>query len=292
MNKAKGFLALLSAGLILGSFSVFIRLLSRDLDVYQQVLLRNLIALVVSIVLIVVLRRFISFKKVPKIYLLLYIFSSSIVFFLYTVAVLKTSVSTAIFGLYFASLIFSLVAGIVIFSEKVTPRKIVALVLVFLALLIYTWPISLQNLLQAGFLFGVGAGLAEGMANGFRKYLGDKVDRLVLVAMQGLGAFILGSVLTVSSGNFSIPSMSPMTLIVLLVFGMLLVAMSYLTLVGFSNFDLNLGTIVLSSELLFAPLFAAIIFVEIPTLTQILGGVLILLAIIVLNLNLGKSKNS
>ncbi len=291
MNSINGFFALLLAGATLGSFSIWIRFLNTDLGPYQQIVLRNIIALLLSFLLIFLLKRKIDFKQISKKYLLAYTFAFPLSIVFFTLAVVMGKIITAIFGLYLASFLLSLVIGILIFGEKVTLKKVFALMLVLIALLIYILPFSLHNLLDRGFLFGLCAGCAEAAANSFRKYLGGRLDKLVLVALQGAGALILGLILVLAAGQFNIPTVSIFSWIVLLIFGVLLVLMTYLTLVGFSNFDLNLGTVVVSSELFFGPFFAALIFSEFPTYPQIIGGILILIAIIVLNVNFKRVKS-
>lgn len=284
MNKVKGFFALLGAAAILGSFGIWIRILNQDLNVSQQIILRNLIALVLASLLIVVLKKSLDTKGVSRKHLFLYMFSFPTSIVLFTLAILNTQITTAIFGLYIASLVFSLIVGVVVFSEKITGQKMIALLMVLAALAVYNWPFSVDKFLNTGFILGLGAGLAEGAANSFRKYLGGKLDKTFLVAIQAAGALILGSILTLVSRDFGLPDISATGWVVLIIFGVLLLVMTYLTLVGFSNFDLNLGTIVISSELFFGSVFAAVFFAEIPTNFQIIGGFLILLAIGILNI--------
>ncbi|EKD57509.1 MAG: hypothetical protein ACD_57C00259G0003 [uncultured bacterium] len=286
MNKLKGFLALLLAGAMLGSFSIWIRFLNTDLGAFQQIVLRNIIAVLLSVLLILGFRRKIDFKQTPKKYLFAYTFAFPLSIVFFTLSVIMGKIITAIFGLYLASFMISLVVGITVFKEKVTFKKVFALALVLIALFVYTSPFSLNNFLDRGFLFGLLAGCAEAIANSFRKYLGGKLDKLVLVAIQGVGALILGVVLVVAVGQFSLPAVSTFNWSILFIFGSLLVLMTYLTLVGFSNFDLNLGTVVISSELFFGPFFAFLVFAEKPTTFQTIGAFLIIAAIVILNVNL------
>lgn len=292
VNKLKGFLALLAAGATLGSFSIWIRFLNTDLGPFQQIVLRNIIAVLLSILLILGFRRKIDFKQTPKKYLLAYTFAFPLSIVFFTLSVVMGKIITAIFGLYLASFMISLVVGITIFKEKVTLKKVFALVLVLVALFVYTSPFSPYNFLDRGFLFGVLAGCAEAVANSFRKYLGGKLDKLVLVAVQGVGALVLGIVLVVAVGQFSLPAVSAFNWFILFIFGSLLVLMTYLTLLGFSNFDLNLGTVVISSELFFGPFFAFLVFAEKPTTFQTIGALLIIAAIVILNVNLDVLKRT
>jgi drug/metabolite transporter (DMT)-like permease len=65
---------------------------------------------------------------------------------------------------------------------------------------------------------------------------------------------------------------------VLLLFGASLVSVSYLILKGFQSFDLNIGTVVLSSELVFGVILAFLVFAEKPRFVELAGGAIILAA--------------
>ncbi len=54
---------------------------------------------------------------------------------------------------------------------------------------------------------------------------------------------------------------------------------------GFQNFNLNLGSIVVSSELIFGPLFAVLILGEGLTTWEIVGGILVIAAIVISNID-------
>lgn len=73
---------------------------------------------------------------------------------------------------------------------------------------------------------------------------------------------------------------------VVLIFGLLLMLVHFLCTVGFQNFDLNLGTIVMSSEMIFTVIFGMIVFAEFPTILEIIGGIFISLSIVISNLKL------
>ena len=60
---------------------------------------------------------------------------------------------------------------------------------------------------------------------------------------------------------------------------------------GFQNFDLSLGAIILSSELIFALLIGLLIFGEKPLPKEIIGGLFVMTAVILPNLNLLSLKS-
>jgi drug/metabolite transporter (DMT)-like permease len=282
MKKLIGFSSLLLAAFIFGSMAILVRFLSADLTAYQQIGFRYSLGLVLAFGLIVLLKRKINLSKIPKKYLFLYAlaFPLSVVF--YTLSVYQTKVITTIFGLYAGSLLFSLLLGFLFFKEKMTLLKAVSLVTVFIGLLLYSYPFSLSQL-NAGFGLALLSGVMDAVANSFRKYLSGKTDRLVLASIPMVGGLLVAGVFMTAAHQLSFQTISPLSWVLGLVFGGLVLSISYLTLVGFQNFDLNLGTIILSSELFFGPALAFLFFRERPSFFELSGGVVIMIAIIIMN---------
>lgn len=290
MNRLKGFLALLACAVLFASFSIFVRILSNDLSAYQQIGFRNLIALVIGAFAVILSKQsFSSLADIPKKYTVLYTITFPIAVILYTLSVLEIKIVSTIFGLYLGALITSLFAGIIFFKEKITKMKLLSLILVSLGLIAYAYPFD-GSLLSVGFLLAVLSGVFDATANSFRKYLAGKVDRFVLVVLQMIGGLTVAAGLMVFAGQFTMPNISPTSWLVGGIFGLSLVAISYLTLVGFQNFDLNLGTVILSSELFFASVFALLFFGEISSFTELMGGTLIILATVVANWTIQKES--
>lgn len=288
MSKLKGFLALLSSGIIFGSFGIWIRLLNQELTVYQQIFLRSLIGFLLAALLVIILKQKWSLRGVKPLYVFLYatLFPVAIVFFVF--AMLNTRISTAIFAFYASSLLSSLIIGKIFFNDQMSAPKLFSLVLAFLGLGILSYPFALSSF-NWGFIFGVISGVFDTSTNGFKRMLSGKVDRFVLVATQMLGGVVISIILITLVKQSVLVPISFFTLVIATIFGLLLMLVSFLTLVGFKNFDLNLGTIVISSELVFATIFAALIFKEYPTAKDLIGGLFIAAGIVVSNLKLLKS---
>lgn len=283
-TKTKGFLTLLLAALIFSSFSIFARWLSVDLLAYQQILFRNSFGLVIGIIILMLSRQ--SFRSIAgtnKRLLVLYTLTFPISVILFTVSVLQTKVVITLFGLYSGALLTSLLVGLILFKEKLTTTKIVCLALSVIGLLVFVYPFSAETL-GSGFLIALLAGFFDASANSFRKFLSGKVDRNVLVCLQMIGGIIVAAALAIIFQQFAFPAtLQASTWFIGLVWGTCLVAISYLLLIGFQSFDLNLGTIILSSELLFGSIFAFIAFHEVAAVTEILGGLIILAAMALAN---------
>lgn len=150
-NKVIGLLSLTLAALMLGSFGIWVRILNLDLTVYQQVFFRNSIALVVSLFLLVVVKRNINMKNINKKFLFIYsvAFPVSVIFF--TVSVLLTKIALTLFSLYVGSIIASFLIGYIFFDEKITFNKTISIILVFIGLGFLTFPIS-ENSINLGII--------------------------------------------------------------------------------------------------------------------------------------------
>lgn len=277
-SRIKGFIALLLCALIFASFSIWVRLLSTDLLPYQQIGFRNAIALLIALLVIMITKQsFISIQQASRWQVFAYTITFPIAVVLYTLSVLQVSIMTTIFGLYLGSLVMSFILGISIFKETITTPKIISLAMVFVGLLIYSFPFQ-SGIFSIGFLLAIASGGFDALANCFRKALAGKIDRFVLVALQMIGGLSIAVVLIQFFQQTTLPTLSPTTWIIGILFGFSLVTISYLTLVGFSNFDLNLGTVVLSTELFFAALLGYVVFRETASPSQIMGSTILLLA--------------
>lgn len=289
MNHLKGFFALLACAIIFASFSVFVRILSADFTPYQQIGFRNAIAFVIGLVAVIVSRQsFASLAKVPSKHVFAYTLTFPIAVIFYTLSVLEIKIITTIFGLYLGALLTSLVVGILFFKEKFTVLKLISLGLVLIGLIIYAYPFD-GSLVSWGFLLALLSGVFDATANSFRKYLAGKVDRFVLVVLQMVGGLLVAGLLMFVTDQLVLPAISFNSWFVGGLFGLSLVAISYLTLVGFQNSDLNIGTIVLSSELFFASLLGLLFFSERVSTAELLGGTCIILATVLANLTVGEN---
>lgn len=293
MNKIKGFFALLGTGFVFGSFGIFIKLLGHELNSYEQVVFRHLVGLGVVIALGFFIKIDWSLKRVKKKYVFFYCLLYPLSILFVTLAFMKTKVAVAIFSVYASEITTSLVLGNAFFQEKLTKIKLFSLILVVLGIYSITYPFSIKHT-NMGMIYGVLSGFLWSISNAFLKHFDKKIERSLLVFLQMLSGTVIGSalVLIVNGYGYRIPSISINAWMVGLAFGALLVLVGYLLVYGFQNYDLNLGTIVVSSELFFTPLFAMIIFKEIPTFFEILGGVFIALAVVLPQLRLNQTKKS
>jgi drug/metabolite transporter (DMT)-like permease len=281
MNRKRilGFIYLLLGALLLASTSVLIRYIGKELTVYQQVYLRNGIALIMSVIAVLLTgQKFKSLKNLPKKYAPLALaFPLSVITF--TFSVQYTKVATSIFTLYSASLLGSLVLGRIFYGERLKGNKLIAFILTFIGLGVYVWSLNVSYL-GLGFVLGLLSGVLDSFANLYRKYVGGKVDRFVVTALNMVIGGGISFFLSVLAGDnlSNVSSVGLHVAALLFIFGAVITFMFYFVVKGFEYFDLNIGTIVLSSELIFGTIFALILFNEHPKLTELIGVIIIFMA--------------
>lgn len=286
MNQVLGFSSLLLAAVSFGSFGIWIRLLNNYLTPYQQIVLRNIFAFIISLLIIIIWKRWrFSISGFDWIKTALYSVAIPISVLLFNFSVLNTKISISTSAFYSGSIIVSSLLGAVIFKEKLTKKGISSLVLSIIGLLLFSYP-QREGLPIVGLILGLLSGFADSIANVFRKELPQKIDKLILLLLTAVGGVVVSGVM----GFFSSEGLIPLTgipviaTIICVIFGALLVLNNYLLLLGFQNFKLGIGVIVLSAEIVFATIFGFAFFREIPSTNEILGGALVLLAIIIPNL--------
>jgi drug/metabolite transporter (DMT)-like permease len=277
MKQYFGYLSLLLAAVIYSSFGIYIRVLNQELNAYQQIFFRGFIGFVLASLLALNLKKKFSVKRVSKPILFGYMVTFPFSVILYVFSILSTKIATTLFGYYVGTLLFSLLIGRVIFKEPIHIIKKLSMGLTFLGLIAYTYPLSVQTF-NVGLILALIAGFFDSIANALRKYVAGKIDRIILVVLQLLGMAMVSLPFVLLTLDKGIPTISPLSWLVGLWFGLMLLAINYLLLFAFSRFDLNLGTIVLSSELFFAAVLAYFVFGETIKPQELAGAILIVFA--------------
>jgi drug/metabolite transporter (DMT)-like permease len=276
-DRTKGALALFGASAIYGSFGLLIRVLSDMLGNYSQVAAR------MGIAFVLLLAASLIFGKIQRLTntqilksVLLGIISTGIVVF-FTISVTETKIATSVFLLYVASMVSSLLLGTVFYKENINVQKIVALVLAFGGLWIFSGAFIALTL---GAVMALLSGLCEGLGNIVRKSL-KGVDRTNILLYQFFTTTVCASLIMFSLPEPIVKEVSFWPIVAVIVFGILQLALNNLLLYGFQHFDVNIGTVILTLELLFAALIGFFFFGEMLSVAEIIGGVLIFVASIV-----------
>ncbi len=281
--RLRGALALLGAAALFGSFGVLIRILDTLFGEKTQVAVRFAVATVLLVGIILWWGNRSAIAQVLREHLwralgLAVVFGVEAIFF--TVSVNRTTLANTVFLSYAGAIITSLTIAILLFGEQMTLTKAVAMVIALAGLAMYGGSLASFSV---GVLAGLAAGILDGVVNGLRKSLKGADRSAVLMVQYGVGALVVMLLALLVSERFIRTESAGSTdmvgpLLVALVFGISLVGIGYLLLYGFSHFELNAATILLTTEIGFAALFGLIFYGEVPSLTEAIGGVLVFAA--------------
>ncbi len=290
MNRQlQGIIALTSAAFIYGLFPIFTRLAGADLPFYFQNAVRLFIAFFIFLIATILLR---NWKKVRKQDAKWFVLRSSVVFlsfcaFTYTLQFLP--IGTMLFTFYAGSTISGYLIGKFFFGEKLTFKKYLSLGLAVVGLfLIYS--INFEPDKFVYLLLAFGSGLFTAMWNIFSKKLSDHYPSSQLNLIDNVIAMSLGIVVSlVLRETWVLPEASTLWLVNLL-FGLGIVATDILIVYGFNRLEGQIGSIIMLSEVLFAIAFGYVFFQESVTIMTVIGGSVILLAIILPELSILRRK--
>jgi drug/metabolite transporter (DMT)-like permease len=280
-DRKIGFLCFLGAAVLYGSFGLLIRTLDRDFSAVQQIALRSAGSLLIVICWIALSSPKQDFSALRQWKVWGFGLTFPISVFIWTISVVIGNVRSATFGLYFGSLIASAFLGWKLYSEKLTRYNVLSIGLALLATLVFTLPFSSSSSVLPSLFWSAVAGTIQSLNMCYRRWL-KNVSRQIVILVQSMGGFIICSTIAFAVSK-EMPVFSGTSLLIGLLFGSLVVLVSYLLLVGSNNLELNKGSVILSTEIIWATLLAAVFLSEIPTPSQLLGCLLLLGALFLQN---------
>ena len=172
LKKLAG-LMILTAGILWGILGIFVRELNADDLASMDIVLIRAVTTTIILLPILFIRKKGEWKiRLRDIWCFIGTGIGSIVFFnfCYFKAVVMTSLSVAAVLLYTAPA-FVIIISAFIFRERVTVKKVIALILTFLGLMLVTGILGSGSRLSAGgILFGLGAGLGYALYSIFSRF--------------------------------------------------------------------------------------------------------------------------
>ncbi len=200
----------------------------------------------------------------------------SILFF--TLSVQATTIANTLFTSNAAELFVAFLLGSILLREKVTARKLVAIGLAVVGLVLYSDSILVGS---TGIIFGLLGGATTALCNLFAKKL-KGVDLGAIMRLQfGLGAVFMIVLTLIFSPNDIIRIVSIEGVIATILFALLLIVATRLVLYGFQHSDINIASVILSSQLAFGALLGFLVYQETLAPHEIISGLLILCAAII-----------
>lgn len=289
-NNKKGALLIILAGTCWGMISIFINYLSAaGLGEMQISFLRQMFAAAVM-ALIVFVRDRSKFRIAPRdLWLLMLVgLINGVVFnFLYFYTIVHSRASIAVVLLY-TSPVFVMILARIFFKEKITPPKLVALVLTVIGCIFVTGVIG-QGYMPpaAAILTGVLTGLSYALNNIITSKAVRKNDPQTVTFYTLMFSFIFlipfsgaGKLVTTVKAN-------PMTLLVALILSLVTcVVAQYVFTAGLNLIESGKAAIYGATEPIVGTLVGIFIFHEESNLLKIVGIVMVIAAILII----GKSE--
>ncbi len=280
--KISGYISLLLVGIFFGISGPLAKYLSSWTNAYQAVALRFGIALLFAMLTGFFTKSEAKSKSKLKLFdtsLFALSFPLSTIFF--TLAVFNTKISLAIFSFYIANLVSSFILGRIFFKEKVDKQKTISLLLILISLGFFT-NITSNFSIDLGFIYGLVSGILQTITSIFQKRLVG-INRLSLVKIQTFTGLVFAIIFMYFTSSLSFPILPINGIVIATLYGLLFLIISYLLLIGFQKTDINIGSMLVSTELLFGPLFAYLMFKESLTTPEIVGSILVIIAVININ---------
>ncbi|HWY80173.1 MAG TPA: DMT family transporter [Candidatus Sulfotelmatobacter sp.] len=285
-SKKKGILLLLLAAFLYSIMPVLIRLIGNNgIPPISQVSLRYTIAFLCALIYYIVIAKAKFF--LPKKHVPLLLFAAIVGYGLtnvfYTIGILNTLVSTTLF-LFYTYAIIAPILGFFLLKEKVNKFNIISLALSFIALILLFQPTAFVTW-KIGGIFAILSALATALYLIARKKLHEYRASYMMLINTFLGMLSIGILGIILEHSFyfhgGILHVSPSTWFVTILFGIDNFAAWLAMTKGFEYFQATSSSLILLSELIFGIFFAFLFFHEIPTYTTFIGGLLIIVASVV-----------
>lgn len=294
MKKAAPFLVL-TAGILWGTMGIYVRRLNNlGFTTIEIVAVRSVITAVLLLVVLFFYNRELLIIRIKDIWCFVGTGIFSIVFFNYCYfkAITMTSLSVAAVLLYTAPAIVMVLSAF-LFHEKITLVKVISLIATFAGCVFVTGLVGDAGSLSAGgVLVGLGAGLGYALYSIFSRYALERGYHSLTISFY---TFLFAAVGALPLADVSIIYKACekdfRMLGFYLIFGLVSTVIPYITYtLGLTAMENSKASIIASMEPVAATVLGILVFHEKMTISNLVGIVLVIGAIVVCNVDLKKEK--
>ncbi len=271
-----GIAAMLGVAVIFALFSVFITYNSYMFGDLFQVALRNGLAFVMLLPILVWRKTLFNFSKREWLLIGLYAFGSIFVLVIVTLAYLNAPIKTVLAVRYSISVIFSVFISALIFKEAIKGINIAAVLLGVIGIVIFAYPFL--GFFTIGVLYALFTAFSFLFVGALLKKISTAPE--VLMAAEFSAVAIVVGVFVLLSGAPTIIAYNQLLWLVMIVFSALLIVVTYLMVYGYRKINFNLANIILTSEIAFGLLFGYLLLGQTVTATEWVGIGLIAAAVV------------
>lgn len=311
-NTKTSMLCVILAGCLWGMMGLFVRNLASDgLTSLEIVVLRSIGSTLIMLLILLIMDRSLFKIRFKDLWCFVGTGIVSLTFFnlCYFTTIQMTSMAVAAILMY-TSPIFVVLLSAILFGERITGRKILALMLAFIGCAFVTGIVGNKMVMPLkGILIGIGSGIGYALYSIFGRYALEKGYRSETITFY---TFLMATVGICVVSPFLCPIQDIVTKIVngntgkdiLLVLGqsLLVTVMPYLLYTkGLKGLENGTAGIIASVEPVVAAILGMIVYGERLSISGYVGALMVLSAIVILNLkdnsnrknsNINRNKNS
>lgn len=287
-------LSVIAAGILWGSMGIFRRHLGElGFGSLTIVCIRCIIASLLYAVTIAVTDRSLFKVRLRDLWIFLCDGIVSVMFFslCYFTAMNMMSLSEAAILLYTAP-IFVIVFSALLFGEKITGKKVLAIALAFGGCCLVSGIVgSKSSMTGTGLLFGLGAGIGYALYSVFSKFAIDRGYSSLTINLYSMLIAGAGCLLLLGAEPFELMFASSHNVLFCLLAAIVTTFLPYMLYAyGLKGVEPGKASVMASVEPVVATIIGYLVFGEVLGFWTIIGILLVLAAIAVLNINFGKAE--
>lgn len=262
-----------------GSFGILIQWMGGEMSVINQIIFRYSLAVILILSLVTITKPRLKVPKKSWPVLLVFAIVIQLSIWSFTKGAVLTSIPSLLGSFYIGSIVTGTLLSLSIFREKIALKNWVGTFIAILGLYI----LSKNFIGNQGIIYGLAAGSAECITQAIRKYLsGVSKGAILLTSLLGVLTVSLVSAL-ISGSSFYLPQLTT-TWIGGSIFALLVGAVNITVTYGFRLLPMNVGSVIMSSEIFFGAIFSTIFLSIKPTGSELFASIAVLLSILIQNM--------
>lgn len=289
-KETLGILSILGSTFLYGAFGVFTRLIGYKIPLFYASFTRLLFAFLILFLILYSTKKIKPIKKEDYKWLILRSLAGIVSFVGYYVSFYVIPIGLAYFIFYAGSIISGYFFGKVLFKEKLTKIKIISLILALFGLgIVYLSNIKLNPsiymlvVLISGFGSAIWDSFSKKISGNYSATQLNMLDNFIDLPILMLISFLLKETWVLPAFN--------LTWLFNLIFSITFILTGQLMIYGFKYLDVQIASLFMLTEILFGIIFGFIFYKERITLTTLIGGIVIIVAIILPELKFKKLKS-
>jgi drug/metabolite transporter (DMT)-like permease len=273
------------ATVIYGFFSILARFIGFNLPIFFQNWTREIVASAILLALLFVTKQTLKHMTTRDfLWVLARAVAGSTAYLLYFYCINTMPIGTTYFLFYGGSSIIGYLLGKLLFNEHMTVTKWVAMCIAICGLLlVYSINFQHTSILYILMALGAGAGTAFWNIAPKKIQIYPTIQLVFLDNLLPIPFYLLLSLIT--REPWSMPTLTPVW-IASLFYGVLFVITGQLVIYGFNRLEAQIGTILMLGEIPLAILLGFLFYKETITPTTLIGGMLIIVAMIIPELHI------